>query len=98
MIFEYLEYKRKEDTFLIHLLEGDYLPFFAIIISSLFTSIVMEIFNLPIKIWIYTNVPYENILFLGVPLSALLVWPFQYLVFISLYHFIYKSETVRIWD
>lgn len=98
MIFEYLEYKRGEESFLLHLLKGDLVPFFAIIIGSLITSIIMEFFNLPILIWKYTNIPNGDILFLGIPLVVIILWPFQYLFFISLYHLIYKHETKRIWD
>ncbi len=96
-IFEYLEYQRREDTLLLHIFKGDFTAFLSIIVASLITSVVMEIFNLPIKIWIYTNVPYYNIVFLGVPIVVLFLWPFQYLLFDCFYHFIYKKETEAIW-
>lgn len=98
MIFEYLEYRRKEESFLLHLLRGDLIPLFAIIFGSLVTSIIMEVYNLPIQIWRYTNIPYHNTSLLGIPIVILLLWPFQYLLFISLYHVIYKKETARVWD
>jgi len=96
-ILEYLEYREREDTFIMHLLQGDWVPLASMVIASLLTSITMEGFNIPLSIWIYTNWPYANISLFSLPLTVLLAWPIQYILLISIYRSLYKRETTRIW-
>lgn len=96
-VIEFLEYELREDTFLMHLCTGDWLPLLTILAVSLVTSLTMEIFNVPLLLWIYTNWPYSDIALLGVPVSVLLAWPVQYLLLVSFYRVMYKKETVKIW-
>lgn len=98
-ILEYLEYRQKEDTFLSHILHGDWVPLASVMVASISTSLSMEAMNIPMKIWAYTNWPGPHIQALdGLPPAIFLVWPVQYIIMIAFYRVFYKRETVGIWD
>lgn len=96
-ILEFLEYREREDTFLLHLIKGDWTPLVAILVASLLTAITMEGFNVPLSVWLYTNWPYPDIAIAGLPLTVLIAWPIQYVLLISIYRAFYKKETATIW-
>lgn len=96
-ILEYLEYREREDTFLLHLIKGDFVPLLCVVIATLFTAISMEALNVPLSIWVYTNWPYANISISGLPFTVFVAWIIQYILLISLYRVMYKKETHRIW-
>lgn len=97
LILEYLEYKEREDTFLMHLMQGDWTPFISIVVAALFTGITMEGFNIPLSIWVYTNWPDSHVAISHLPLTVFLAWPIQYIFLISIYRLLYKRETAKIW-
>lgn len=85
-IAEYIAWRRHRTSILKNMLHGYYNPLYAILISALLLAIYMELQNDPLQLWIYTNVPLENIEVLGLPLLMYIGWPFHYLGFFSLYH------------
>lgn len=97
LILEYLEYREKEDTFILHMLQGDWTPLAIILIASIFTAVSMEGFNVPLSLWVYTNWPYPHASIHGLPLTILIGWTAQYIVLISIYRLFYKRETAKIW-
>ncbi len=96
-LIEYLEYVHHEDSCLLHLFEGDIIPFIAVIIASCISSLIIESFNLSMNLWQYSNWPFQQYTILGIPAIILIFWPIQYLVYIALYHFLFKHETKTIW-
>lgn len=97
LILEFLEYREKEDTFILHILQGDWTPLITVLIASMFTAASMEGFNVPLSLWIYTNWPYPHIAISGLPLTILIGWATQYVLLVSVYRFLYKRETAKIW-
>jgi len=94
---EYLEYKLKESSFIHDTIHGYYSPLFAVITSSIFLAIYMEIQNLPLKLWVYINVPYANVQILGLPVLLFLGWSLHYIPFLSIYRLIGSKLSSEIW-
>src|SRR3989338_3680850 len=98
MIFEWLQYKRSEKTLLMCVIDRDFIPLVSITSACFVTALSLELYNLPLGLWRYTNLPFQTIKFMSIPVSVLLFWPSLYILFLAFYHIIYKHETRHIWD
>ncbi len=56
----------------------------------------METVNTTHGFWVYINWPYQNIRFLGLPVTMLLAWPLHYLGFLSLFRSLSDDTSVEI--
>lgn len=95
LIIETLGHYIGRKMLLDYLFAGYLRPFFVVIIACILVGIPMEIWNIPLKLWIYTNIPFDNIQLFGVPIFVLISWPFHYLPFLSLYVALNKKVEER---
>ncbi|MBI1978577.1 MAG: hypothetical protein HYS62_00780 [Candidatus Aenigmarchaeota archaeon] len=95
-ISEFVEYTRKERSLIKDVIEGHWTPIISIIIGSIVTGITWELLNLPVKAWIYTNIPFSNLTLFGIPITIILGWPFLFVVYLSFYRAIFKGND-RVW-
>lgn len=96
-IFEYLCYRNKKETLTRDLIRGNWLPIWAILVSSAVCISLVEFVNAPFQIWIFTNWPFQAANFLHIPLVAYLVWPTQYLLLLSLIRLFDKNNSENVW-
>jgi hypothetical protein len=66
------------------LLDGNCRPLFALLIASAAFGVFWETVNAAHHFWIYTNWPLPQWQFMNIPVMVLVLWPLQYLVFLSL--------------
>ena len=96
-ILEYIEYRRKRGSLIEDIVHQYFAPLIAIFLGVVVTGSIVEFHNIPVEGWIFTNMPYPEINFLGLPASVFLFWLLHYLVFLSLFRIIVKRETLEIW-
>ena len=85
-IAEFVAFAKKKNSLLKNCLRGYWRPLWVILLSCLWLGIMMELWNVPVQYWIYANVPFLDIRFLGIPIIILLLWPFHYIPFLSWYN------------
>ncbi len=95
-ILEYVEHKRKEQTFLEDIIKGEWKPVLGIIIAAFLTAIIWEGLNTINPIWNYTNLFWQNIIILGIPLQVILGWIPLYVIYLSFYRAIIKGND-KLW-
>lgn len=95
-MLENIEYKQNGKTFLASISQGHLMPLISILIGSLGTGFIFEYFNIisPTQHWIYFGLPFENTAIAGVPIFLLLSWAWMYIIFLSIYSIIYKSDSL----
>lgn len=94
---EYLEYKTHKSSFIKDTIHGYFTPLIAILFSATTLALYMEIQNIPLNLWIYINIPLQNIQILGLPILLFLGWPLHYVGFLSIYRIIGANLTREIW-
>jgi hypothetical protein len=97
LVLEFLEFFRKRASLIRDILHGYYVPLIAIVLGSTALSFLMELQNSPGGIWRYTNWPLMSYTFLGLPVVVWLVWPLQYITFLSLFRVFTTKESNEIW-
>lgn len=95
-IFEYICSRQNKRTLTHDILSGNFWPILFIIIANTIAVISIEFLNGPFQVWIFTNWPYDNIRLFNMPIAALLVWPLQFPVFLSMLRALFPSKEV-IW-
>lgn len=100
LILEYIEFRRKRTSLIKDMLLGYVNPVLAIVIVCIILGLYMELQNVPIKLWVYTNWPWANFTFFGIPLTVWAVgWPIHYIFYLSLYRALGDSKTTKaIWN
>ncbi|MEK6962909.1 MAG: hypothetical protein AABX70_00675 [Nanoarchaeota archaeon] len=93
-LLEYIGLKRGQETLVTHILRKDFIPLLVIFFLSFTLAYGWEVMNVSMGgSWIYTNLPEGAIILSGgVPLIALLQWPFLYIMFLSFYRSIFLSR------
>jgi hypothetical protein len=81
---EWIQFARGNWTLLRAVLHGYRLPLYALIAASAVCSIFWETVNASHHFWIYTNWPFPQWQLMSIPVTVLLTWPLQYVVFLSL--------------
>jgi len=97
-ILEFVEYKRKETSFIKDIMHGYTTPIFAIIFSTFIFGILMETHNLLYGGWGYINWPFPESNLFGIPLMVFVAWMLHYLFFLSLFRAITNNESKEIWS
>jgi MFS family permease len=90
LVIETIGYFLKRRMLITFLCRGYFRPLLAIFLACIILAIPMEVWNIPLSLWIYTNVPFDNIQIFKVPIFVFLSWPFHYLPFLSLYLLVNK--------
>jgi hypothetical protein len=62
---------------------GNPVPMLAVLAASMPLSLIMETQNASHEFWRYTHWPWPSASLFGVPVSVLLTWPLQYVVFLT---------------
>lgn len=91
LVIETIGYFLKRKMLLPLLFRGYSRPIFAMFLACIILAIPMEVWNIPLNLWIYTNVPFDHIQIFKVPIFVFLSWPFHYLPFLSLYLLVNKK-------
>lgn len=96
-IFEFIQFKKGRNSLIGDTLHRYYNPLVAIIISSIILAIYMEVQNIPLRLWVYSNMPLKEITFLGLPVWVYFGWPLHYIGFLSLYRALGDEPSSKIW-
>ncbi|MBW2993632.1 hypothetical protein KY317_03605 [Candidatus Woesearchaeota archaeon] len=96
-VLEYVQYHHSKKTLIKDVVEGNWIPVFAIIIGALVTAIVWESMNLSVKAWTYKNFPFADIKILGIPIVIIIGWPALYIIFLSFFRALIKDRKIKIW-
>lgn len=91
LILEWVQWARGRISLLKTLLHGHWLPLCALLIASFLTSLFWETVNAAHHFWIYTNWPLPGWQLMTIPVTVLLTWPFQYVIFLSLGFFLERD-------
>lgn len=83
-ILEWAQFTRGRLSLLNTIFCGDRQPLYALLIASAIFGFFWETVNAAHHFWIYTNWPFSQWQVMGVPVTVLLTWPLQYVVFLSL--------------
>ncbi len=84
LVLEWLQFARRRLSLLRTLLNGRRLPLCALLIASAVSALFWETVNAAHHFWIYTNWPLPQWQLMTIPVTVLLTWPLQYVVFLSL--------------
>lgn len=84
LVLEWVQRERGRTSLLQTLLHGQWLPLCALLIASAITSLFWETVNAAHHFWVYTNWPWPQWQIMTIPVTVLLTWPLQYVVFLSL--------------
>lgn len=96
-IVEYFCYLENKETLIYSLLRKDFVPIFAIVVAVLIGIALMELLNAPFQVWVYANGPFNDSKLLGVPIWVWVVWPTQFLMFLSIFRLVLEEKQVDIW-
>lgn len=92
-ILEYIAWRREQETFLTHIMRLDMVPLVLVFFLSFTLGYGWEAMNAQMGSWVYTNLPaHASILTGGVPLIAVLQWPFLYILFLSFYSAVFRPR------
>lgn len=83
-ILEWAQFARGRLSLLKAISSGDRQPLYALLIASAIFGFFWETVNAAHHFWVYTNWPLSQWQVMGVPVTVLLTWPLQYVVFLSL--------------
>ncbi len=84
LTLEWIQVARGKLSLLKTIMNGRLMPLLALLISSSVFSIFWETVNAAHHFWVYTNWPLPQWQLAHVPITVLLTWPLQYVVFLSL--------------
>ena len=93
-IFEYIGFRQNKQTLTHDILSGNWWPIIFIFIANAVAVIVIEFANTPFQVWTFANWPFDHIRFLNLPIVALLLWPIQFPVFLSMLRAVFPSREV----
>jgi hypothetical protein len=85
LILEFLQHRRGRDSLLSSILRGEWITLASVLLPAWIFGLFMETVNTAGHFWRYTNWPLQPYTVLGVPVVVLLLWPLQYVVFLSVY-------------
>lgn len=93
-VFEFIGFKQNKQTLTYDIIGGNWWPILFIILANITAIILIEFANAPFQVWHFANWPYDNIRLLNVPIAALLIWPLQFPVFLSMLRTLFPSREV----
>lgn len=94
---EYACFTENKPTLIFDLLNGRGSVLFAIILASLVGILFIEFANAPLGLWVFDNWAFNDIRIANIPLLAYLVWPTQFLIFLSFLRLVFRPRTLKIW-
>ncbi|MGH9582349.1 MAG: hypothetical protein ACRD4O_05390 [Bryobacteraceae bacterium] len=84
LALEWVQFARGRLSLLKTVLNRRFLPLCALVVASAVSSLFWETVNSAHHFWIYTNWPLPQWQLMHIPVTVLLTWPLQYVVFLSL--------------
>jgi hypothetical protein len=94
LIFEFIGFKQNKRTLTYDLLSGNLLPIIFILIANILAITFIEIANAPFQVWHFANWPFDDVRLFNLPISALLLWPLQFPMFLSMLRSIFPSREI----
>jgi len=91
LVIEAIGFFLNKKMLITFLCRGYFRPLLAVLLACIILGIPMEIWNIPLNLWTYTNIPFDHIQLFKVPIFVYLSWPFHYLPFLSLYLLVSKE-------
>lgn len=85
LILEFITGRRRRLSLLQTVRQRNFLPLCAILTAGWIFGFLMETANAADHFWRYTNWPLPQAGICGVPVMVLLLWPAQYVIFLSLF-------------
>jgi len=95
-ILEYIEHKRKQQTFLEDIITGHWRPVLGLIIAAVLTALLWEGLNTISPKWTYTNLILQDIKIIGIPIQVILGWIPLYIIYLSFYRAVVKGKD-KVW-
>lgn len=96
-VFEFIEFLRHRTSLIKDVIHGYFTPLVAILLISVILGVYMEGQNFPIKLWVYTNWPLQEVTFIGLPILVFAVWPLQFILFLSMYRALGDHRSAEFW-
>ena len=96
-MLEYTCYRLNQETLIRDIIRGNFLPLFSIFVASAACIILVEFFNYPFELWVFSNWPLGSIRFLGIPILAFFLWPMQYLILLPLIRIFDGKNIENVW-
>lgn len=93
-IFEFIGFKQNKQTLTYDITRGNWWPILFITLANITAIILIEFVNAPFQVWHFANWPYDDIRFFNVPIMAILIWPLQFPVFLSMLRALFPSKEV----
>lgn len=84
LTLEWVQFAMGKCSLLKSLLQGNPQPLYALLLASALFGVFWETVNSAHHLWIYTNWPLPHWRLMTVPVTVLLTWPLQYVVFLSI--------------
>jgi hypothetical protein len=97
LVLEWAQHRAGRLSLIQTLLDRNLLPLCSLLIASALFSIFMETVNASHHFWTYTNWPRPDWQLWGVPVTVLLTWPLQYVVFLSLAWLLGQDHAAEVW-
>ncbi len=97
LLLEFVQFKKNKPSFLKDTFHGYFTPLITIIFGSILAGIVMEAHNIFYNLWIYINWPLEHLSIFGLPIIMIIVWPLQYIAFLSLWRAFSSQQSEEVW-
>lgn len=84
LVLEWIQFVKGYATLLKSILHGRWIPLSSLLVASCVFALFWETVNAAHHFWIYTNWPLPQWHIMTIPVTVLLTWPLQYVVFLSL--------------
>lgn len=84
LLLEWIQFARGRLSLLRSILNGNRIPLYALLLASTVFALFWETVNAANHFWVYTNWPLPHWQIMSIPVTVLLTWPLQYVVFLSL--------------
>lgn len=97
LILEHFEHKNKKPSLLKDILDGRWIPAFAIVVAAIVTGIAWEGLNVIRPEWNYINLPFSTITILSVPIWVILGWIPLFVIYLSFYRLLIKGRKREVW-
>lgn len=93
-IFEFICFKQNKTTLTYDILSGNLWLILFIITANIIALIIIEFANIPFQAWAFAGWPLNDIRLFSLPVIAILLWPLQFPVFLSMLRAVFPSKEV----
>lgn len=91
-LLEHIEYRQHKQSFLKDLFEGKWTELISVVLTAVIVSLLWENLDFIRPSWMYKNLLFENVKFLGLPVLLILGWILLILVYLSFFRVILRKK------